>query len=1560
MRASAPLSIALLSAISAFFTGCTPGTNLTSTANSGTATIQIAGHVHGGQQPVSGATIKLYTVGTSGDGSASTSLLSQSVTTDANGNFNITNLYSCTNATLVYLVATGGNPGLGSNNANIAMMAALGPCSSLTSSTFVNINEVTTVASVYALAPFMNNYSAIGSGTSDVAALTSAFTLATEYANSATGISPGNSAPAGYTIPTLLINTLADVVSACINSTGGISGDDSICGQFFALTTPGNSTAPTDTLAALLYLADNPTLNTSLLYNLINPTAPFQPYLSATPIDFRIALASTTPAALQLTPSTLTFSNTTVGTQSAAQSITVQNTSSAPVSLTGLALVGANGSDFSYTNGCGTTLQANASCSIQVTVTPTVAGSRIGYMAISSNTPSSPQFVTLSSPALTPSITAVYPTQIIVNTPNINLVVTGTNFAADSTVLWNGIPLDTQTLSAPYPGIFLSAQLPVSLVASPATVAITVTTPGAAATSNAIDIAVVYPPIPTLTSISAIAGPINQPSTITLTGSGFTSASTVAYNGVTIPSTFTSSGILTATIPAAELTAPGVGSVTVTTPAPGGGTSAAASFTAYTPIINNSMIYNPVNGLFYLSVPSYAPAPYANSIVSVDPVTGALGTPIPVGSEPNRLAISSDGQYLWVALDGASAVRQVNLATGTAGLQFPLPADTTFEGPGLVASMAAIPGQPNSVAVMTYFPSDGPNGILLAIYDSGVPRPTTVSYVGYDPFPWAMAVHAASNEIYGPGGPLGSGYSTYTYDSNGITLKFSTSAGENTAQNNVDDIQFANSALYTSYGQAINPENAAVLGTFYSSGTTAAQGSIAVDTTLGKAFFLENEDTDFVIGTGFSTYQIGAFNLSDYTATSDTPIQIAAPESRANYQWQGPTGPRLTRWGSNGLAFHGTGGFVSLRSSLVQDLSTTNADLAVTLTSSGTTTTGNTTIYTATVTNNGPSSASSVDLTAFLPSTGILISATPSSGTCATLGPVSCDLGSLPSNGTAAVTIAVQQLSSGNATMTVQVGASENDPVPVNNQASSTQTITGGEFSASPTLTSISPEAIASGSSATNLTVTGTGFNSSSTVLLNGTPLSTTFNSSTSLTAVVPPADLATLGWAAITVSTPAPGGGSSAALPLSIFSVLKVGANHILYDPYSRNLMASIGAGTTSVAANSILAITPDTASIGTPVPIGGAPTDLALTYDGQILYTLLPTTANGSIARFNMLTQQPDFTVSGFQSTNSLDAHISDVAAMPGTENTVAIYIGEYTGAAVIDFNTAQKTAAERANPTGVYSGMCPVFLSSTVLAAPANPDAGEGVTSFPVTASGTSRGSNTPVSTGCFKLIAGIAYGEAGAVINFNPATPLYTGKFNGALPLISGTSGFGMEADPSLNAAFYPTLASSASNVPPGTFDSISTFDTTNFVTTSVLSLPFASIEGSSTNVSPVDTFRWGQDGLAILTSTGNVYLLRGPAIVPQLLNTNTAATLNSNSLTAVTHGAGNILLTLTGANFIPGVAALWNGNYRTTTIVDSTHLTMAIPASDLAAAGSATITLVNPGAVPSAPLTITVQ
>jgi hypothetical protein len=67
-----------------------------------------------------------------------------------------------------------------------------------------------------------------------------------------------------------------------------------------------------------------------------------------------------------------------------------------------------------------------------------------------------------------------------------------------------------------------------------------------------------------------------------------------------------------------------------------------------------------------------------------------------------------------------------------------------------------------------------------------------------------------------------------------------------------------------------------------------------------------------------------------------------------------------------------------------------------------------------------------------------------------------------------------------------------------------------------------------------------------------------------------------------------------------------------------------------------------------------------------------------------------------------------------------------------------------------------------------------------------------------------------------------------------------------------------------------------------------------------------------------------------------------------------------LLTLTGSNFAPGVAVTWNGNYRTTTIVDATHVTVAIPASDLAATGSGSLIATNPGGPASNLLTVTIN
>jgi hypothetical protein len=86
-----------------------------------------------------------------------------------------------------------------------------------------------------------------------------------------------------------------------------------------------------------------------------------------------------------------------------------------------------------------------------------------------------------------------------------------------------------------------------------------------------------------------------------------------------------------------------------------------------------------------------------------------------------------------------------------------------------------------------------------------------------------------------------------------------------------------------------------------------------------------------------------------------------------------------------------------------------------------------------------------------------------------------------------------------------------------------------------PTLTAISPRFVPVGAPAATINLTGTNFISSSTVDLNGTPLATTFVSSTQLSALVPASHFTAAGPAKITVVTPGPGGGQSSAQILHV-----------------------------------------------------------------------------------------------------------------------------------------------------------------------------------------------------------------------------------------------------------------------------------------------------------------------------------------------------------------------------------------------------------------------------------------
>jgi len=232
----------------------------------------------------------MYAAGTSGYGTGATSLLSGggSVVTDAKGNFSISGNYSCPSSNAqIYLIAKGGNAGSGDNNQAV-LMSALGSCGSLDPTASFNVNEVTTVAAAYALSQFMTPGStAVGTSSTNTTGLVNAFQTAANLVDVSAGtartITPGGNG----IVPQTTINTLADILAACVDTSAGA------CATFFAAATPGGGTAPADTLAAILDIALNPGHNVAKLYSITSAAAPFRPSLAGAPNDWTLSVEYT-------------------------------------------------------------------------------------------------------------------------------------------------------------------------------------------------------------------------------------------------------------------------------------------------------------------------------------------------------------------------------------------------------------------------------------------------------------------------------------------------------------------------------------------------------------------------------------------------------------------------------------------------------------------------------------------------------------------------------------------------------------------------------------------------------------------------------------------------------------------------------------------------------------------------------------------------------------------------------------------------------------------------------------------------------------------------------------------------------------------------------------------------------------------------------------------------------------------------------------------------------------------------------------------------------------------
>lgn len=101
----------------------------------------------------------------------------------------------------------------------------------------------------------------------------------------------------------------------------------------------------------------------------------------------------------------LNFGNQTVRIASSPQSVTLTNRGNIDLLISSIGISGANAGDFSQSNTCGASLAPSASCTIAVTFTPTAAGARAAFVAITDNGPKSPQTITLTGAGVSPTAT---------------------------------------------------------------------------------------------------------------------------------------------------------------------------------------------------------------------------------------------------------------------------------------------------------------------------------------------------------------------------------------------------------------------------------------------------------------------------------------------------------------------------------------------------------------------------------------------------------------------------------------------------------------------------------------------------------------------------------------------------------------------------------------------------------------------------------------------------------------------------------------------------------------------------------------------------------------------------------------------------------------------------------------------------------------------------------------------------------------------------------------------------------------------------------------------------
>ena len=394
--------------------------------------------------------------------------------------------------------------------------------------------------------------------------------------------------------------------------------------------------------------------------------------------------------------------------------------------------------------------------------------------------------------------------------------------------------------------------------------------------------------------------------TLTVTGTNFAQGDTVEWTIAPLASKFVSTTEMTAQVTndyivtatsATIIVQPPVpyslnfgADVTVTDPPPPG----TAGFTASTATVQaNDMAWDPVSQRIYLSVAGTNPTS-PNTITALNPVNAQFDASISAGSGADRLAVSSDGSWLYAGIDAAGTVQRFTVPGLARDITIPLGA-ASVSHPNYAFALEAAPGSPNTIAVSQASSSRDAGAVV--IYDGSTPRSAGVAPVGGVLVPLGSLAWSANAANL---------YASYDqYSDNTLYVLAVNSTGAQFVQTDMFDppgqsytlgsVHYSalTGYIYSSDEQILSPSTDKVINRLplaaVDGGFAYSRPRLTLDDNLGMAWIVGQPANS-------TQYVIEAFDLKTYAllGSISIPNVVGSPV-------------KLIRWGSNGLAFLTTG-----------------------------------------------------------------------------------------------------------------------------------------------------------------------------------------------------------------------------------------------------------------------------------------------------------------------------------------------------------------------------------------------------------------------------------------------------------------------------------------------------------------------------------------------------------------------------------------------------------------------------------------------------------------------------